>query len=365
MADARKLQEVYDALVGRFVLPVLEGGAGQLGRPIAPACFSYFVDATATSPEVDDRIFDALHRAASGMVPVETIRWPTPGLVALAAAAHDLIALTDPSLEGWLARGARTTMLSWTDKWTRLIPAPTTRGEALARHALLAPLLGARRKDVVLRTWMYTYRFQGRALPFAEEVLPGFLKRGSEETSVGLAAMLGAVEQRAGIDLRARLEALVSRSPVTELLTAGSRRRFQLGLASLAVLSDPALRGAIAREIAAENEWAAASALGAAVAAPRLGKEKKLLAIGVRFLCEIQQTRALEAREDVLPSSLDPGQQLYAALLPAMLEHPRTLEELRLLDDGDRAKLQLRAEKLRPRIGPEPLAQALAWLEAS
>lgn len=365
MADPRKLQEVYDALVGRFVLPVLEGGAGQLDRPIAPACFSFFVDASATSPEVDDRIFDALHRAASGMVPIETIRWPTPGLLALAAAAHDLIALTDPSLEGFFARGARTTILAWVDKWTSLVPAPTTRGEALARHALLAPLLGARRKDVVLRTWMYTYRFQGRALPFAEDVLPAFLKRGSEETTVGLAAMLASVEQRAKIDLRARLEALVARSPVTELLTVSARKRFRLGLASLAVLSDPALRGAIAREIAAESEWASASALGAAVAAPRLGKEKKLLAIAVRFLCEIQQTRALDRREEAIPSSLDPGQLLYAALLPAMLEHPRTLEELRVLDDGDRAQLQLRAEKLRPRVKAEHLAQAQAWLDAS
>lgn len=365
MADARKLQEIYDALVGRFVLPVLEGGEGQLDRPIAPACFTHFVDATATSPEVDDRIFDALHRAASGMVPVETIRWPSPGLIALAAAAHDLLALTDPSLEGFFARGARTTILSWVDAWTRLVPAPATRGEALARHALLAPLLGARRKDVVVRTWLYTYRFQGRALPFAEDVLPGFLKRGSEETSMGLAGMLKAVEQRSQLDLRSRLEALIARSPVTELLTAPSRKRFQLGLASLAVLSDPALRGAIAREIAAGDEWDAASALGAAVAAPRLGKEKKLLAIGVRLLCEIQQTRALDLREEAIPSKLDAGQLLYAALLPAMLEHPRTIEELRLLDDGDRAKLQLRAEKLRPRVKAEHLAQAQAWLDAS
>src|SRR6476659_4408035 len=99
MADVRKLQAAYDALVGRFVLPIVEGGAGELDRPIGPGCQSFFVDTTCTSPEVDERIFDAMHRSASGMVPIETVPWPSPGLVTLAAAAHDLMAVTDPALD--------------------------------------------------------------------------------------------------------------------------------------------------------------------------------------------------------------------------------------------------------------------------
>lgn len=364
MADARKMQAAYDALVGRFVLPIVEGGAGELDRPIGPGCFTFFVDTSATSPEVDERIFDGLHRAASAMVPVETVPWPSPGIVALAAAAHDLLAVTDPSLDTIFARGARKTILAWTDRWLSFVPAPTTRGDALARHALLGPLLSARRKDVVLKTWMYTYRFAGRAIPWTSDVMPRFLLPRQEEKLSRLVDLVDGVDERAQLGLRDRLEALVSRSPVTELLTVAERPRFRFGLASLAVLSDPALRGAIARELVATNEWGAASALGRAISLPLLRADGKLVAIAVELLVEMMQTRALDgSREDTLPATMDEGALRYAALLPAMLEHPRTLEEIRILDDGDRAKLQFRAERLRPRITAELFADATALLD--
>lgn len=363
MADARKLQAAYDALVERFVLPVLEGGTGELDRPIAPGCFSFFVDTTCSSPAADERIFDALHRVASGMAPIETVPWPSPGLVALAAAAHDLLALTDPALDTIFARGARRTILSWVDRWTTLIPAPTTRGEALSRHALMAPLLAARRKDVVVRTWLYTYRFHGRAVPFTDQVLPRFMLPRKEERTLRLGELLDAMDESAQLGLRARLEALIARSPVTELLTVAERPRFRFGLASLAVLSDPSIRGAIARELVGGDEWRAASTLARAISLPALRADGKLVAIAVQLLVEMLETRALDgAREDVLPTAMDEGMLRYAAFLPAMLEHPRTLADVRLLDDGDRAKLQIRAERLRPRLTDALVADATALL---
>ena len=78
----------------------------------------------------------------------------------------------------------------------------------------------------------------------------------------------------------------------------------------------------------------------------------------------MMQTRALDGtHEDVLPTTMDDGALRYAALLPAMLEHPRSLQELRILDDGDRAKLQLRADKLRPRLTNELIAEAVTLLD--
>ena len=364
MADTpRKMQAAYDALVGRFVLPVLEGGAGELDRPIGPGAYAFFVATSCTSPEVDERIFDALHRASSAVVPVETVPWPSPGVVALAAAAHDLLALTDPSLDSIFSRGARKTILAWTDRWLSFVPAPTTRGDALARHALLAPLLGARRKDVVLKTWMYTYRFTGRAVPWSSDVMPRFMLPRQEEKLARLVDLVDGVDQRAQLGLRTRLEALISRSPVTELMTVAERPKFRFGLASLAVLSDAGLRGAIARELASGNEWRAGSVLARAITTPSSPADAKLAAIAVRLLVEMLQTRALESRDDVLPTSMDEGALRYAALLPAMLDHPRTLEEIRLLDDGDRAKLQMRAERLRPRLTRELFDAAKTWLD--
>jgi hypothetical protein len=364
MADARKMQMAYDALVGRFVLPLVEGGVGELDRPIGPGCLAFFTDTSATSPEVDERIFDAIHRASSGIAPVQTVPWPSPGLIALCVAAHNLLALTDPSLDGLFARGARKTILAWTDRWLSFVPAPTTRGEALARHAILGPLLAARRREVTVRTWMYTYRFTGRAVPWAPEVVPRFMLPRQEEQLTRLIDLVDGVDERAQLGLRVRLEALISRSPVTELLTVAQRPRFRFGLAALAVLSDPALRGAIARDLVGEDEWKAASVLARAVSMPLLRADAQLVSIAVKLLVEMAQTRALDGtREEALPATLDDGALRYAALLPAMLEHPRTLEELRILDDGDRAKLQWRAERLRPRLTDDLLKDATALLD--
>jgi hypothetical protein len=363
LADARKMQMAYDALVGRFVLPIVEGGAGELDRPIGPGCHSFFLDASATSPEVDERIFDGLHRAASAMVPLETVPWPSPGILSLAAAAYDLVAVTDPALDSIFTRGARRTVHAWTDRWISFVPAPTTRGDALARHALLGPLLGARRKDVVLKTWMYTYRFTGRAVPWADGVMPRFMLPRQDEKLSRLVDVVSALDERTDLGLRQRLEALVSRSPVTELLTVVERPKFRFGLASLAVLSDGPLRGAIARELV-NDEWRAASVLARAVTMPALRGDAKLVSIAVRLLVEMLQTRALDgSREDVLPSTMDEGALRYAAFLPAMLEHERTLDDIRVLDDGDRAKLQMRAERLRPRLTRALVDDATALLD--
>jgi hypothetical protein len=357
---AVKLQAAYDALVSRFVLPLVEGGTAELDRPIAPGAFTFFVDASATSPEVDDRIFDALHRSASRFVPVETIRWPTPGLVALAAAAHDLVALTDPALETFFARGARRTMIAWTDRWLSLVPGPTTRGEALARHAMLEPLLSARRKDTTVRTWMFNYRFSGRAMPWSPEVMPRLLLPQREESFVALDAIVDALDRETPV-LRPRLDALVSRSPVTELLRGATRPGFRFGLASLAVLSDSALRGAITRELAAA-EWTAGPRLLAATRAQLVGRSPALVAVAVRLLLELAITCSLDPSRDADPPSADDALR-YAALLPALVDHER-IDDLRVLDPDDGARVRARAERWRPRV-TALLAEARALLDLS
>lgn len=363
-ADARKLQVAYDALVSRFVLPLIEGGNAELDRPIAPGAFSFFRDTSATSPEVDERIFDALHRAASALVPIETVTWPSPGLIALAAGLHDLVALTDPSLDTLFARGATKTILAWTDRWTALVPAPTTRGEALARHALLAPLLAARRKDTTMSTWMFTYRFAGRAMPWSPDVMPRLLLPKRQEQLVGLERLIDEIDARDGLVLRRRLDALIARSPITELLRASALPRFRFGLASLAVLSDPAIRGAIARELASTGEWPAASALALAISMPLVQADARLVAIAVELLVELMLTRTLDpaSEGEPLPTTLDEGALRYAALLPAMLEREQSLGALRALDEGDRARLVARAERLRPRLSAERVRDASALL---
>ena len=241
--DASKLQATYDALVERFVLPLALGSAGELARPIAPGCFDFFRQTRATSPEVDEKIFDALHRAGCGVAPLTTVPWPSPGLIAIAAASHDLLALTDPSLDRLFVRGARSTVVEWIDRWTELVPAPATRGEALARHGLVAPLYRAARRDVVVKNWAYTYRFFGRAVPWNVVSLPRLRFVRQQETTVLLTDLIAKLDQGSDLALGLRLRRLLARSPVTELLEAPGLPDFRFGLASLAVLSDPSISG--------------------------------------------------------------------------------------------------------------------------
>jgi hypothetical protein len=365
MADAAKLQATYDALVEGFVLPLLEGRAGELGRPIAPGCFDFFRQTRVTSSVVDGQIYEALHRAASDIAPLDDVPWPSPGLVAIAAAAHDLLALTDPALDRVFVRGARKTVVEWIDRWIELVPAPTTRGEALARHALVAPLQRVARKDVVVRNWAYTYRFFGRAVPWNVVAMPRLRFVRQEEAVVKLTGLIAQVDARDALGLGTRLRQLIARSPVTELLEVASLPDFRFGLASLAVLSDRAIAGGIAKRLVAEDEWKVCSVLGRAVAAPELRAEPALLSVAVRFLVEMMMTSTFDGGEKrrETPDVLDEGAARYAAMLVALLSHEGALEELRILDDGDRAALQRRAEKLRAAVVPERIGEGVHLLD--
>ncbi len=365
MADAAKLQATYDALVERFVLPLLEGQAGELGRPIAPGCFDFFRQTRATSALVDEKIFDALHRAAADIAPLTTVPWPSPGLVAIAAAAHDLLALTDPSLDRLFVRGARTTVLDWIDRWTELIPAPATRGEALARHGLIAPLYRVSRRDVIVKNWAYTYRFFGRAVPWNVVAMPRIRFVRQEEAVVRLTGLIAQLDARDNLGLGVRLRRLLARSPVTELLEVRELPDFRFGLASLAVISDPAISGGIAKRLVGEDEWQSARVLGRAVASPELHAEPALLSVAVRFLVEMLMTSTLDARDDArdVPDVLDDGTARYASLLVALLSHDGALDQIRVLDDGDRATLQRRAERLRAGLVPERVREGTQLLD--
>lgn len=359
-ASTKRLQAAYDRFFAAFLVPFVAGeGIAQLGRPIAPGALEHFATAQAGSADAEARLLDALHRTASEIAPIDAVPWPCRDLVAMAIAIHDLLASTDPGLDRLGARGTRRVVLAWVDRLIDAIGPPTSRGDALARHALLLPLLGARRIDTVVRNWAYTYRFHGRPPPANVVALPRLRRVRQEKTTIGLLPALAGLDERLGLGLRARLRALVARSPITELTRPDRFAPLSFGIASLRVLSDRALRGGVAREIAGAGEWRAAPHLGAAIATPALRRNPTLLAPALRLLLEVQITVVLDARAaERLPDALDPDGALYAAILPAWIDDPSLCEELRLLDEGDRARLERRIELLRGRLGREPLRAA-------
>lgn len=346
------MQASYDALIERFVLPLLEGGQVQIGRPIAPGCASFFAMATPSSEDARLRVFTALIDAADEIHDIETVPFPGGTISWLAAAAHDLCALTDPSLDRVFVRGARQTIAAWADRWIELVPPPTTRGDALARHALLAPLLRMKRTDTVVKNWAYTYRFYGRRPPANVVALPTIRFVRTFENAVGLGDLL---DKDPSLELSRRYAALVSRSPVTQLLEMAEGFRFSV--ATLTVLADPGLRSGVAKQLAGSED--AGAVIAAAIRAPELVSHPALLRIALAFALEIHMVRGLDGTTPRGARSEDGI--LFDALLVASFEDDASIETLRLLDDGDRAVLQAQVERVR-RTLTQPAAQEASRL---
>ncbi|MBN8609756.1 MAG: hypothetical protein J0L92_04200 [Deltaproteobacteria bacterium] len=360
MTDARVLGAAYDALVVDFLVPLLEGREVKLAQPIAPGCASFFAQTRSSSSDADARIFEALHRGASELTTIETLRWPSMGLLAMSAAMYDALYLTDPSLDRVFARSARATIRDWARGWISLVGVPQTRGEALARHVLVERFEHIRRKDVVVKNWAYTYRFFGRRPPANVVALPTIRFVRQEETTRPLENILqreGDVGML-GLDLPGLLHDLKLRSPVTQLLRAPSNQGFRFSTSTLAALSDRAIRGAVAGHLL-RDEWQAAAVLGVAIVEPSLVEQPMLLSIALQLVLEMHLVCALDGRAQTptVRELVDPGAIRYAALLVATFDDERAIRELHAFDDDHRAILQRRAEAFRPRVPRAALAE--------
>merc|ERR1711969_317577 len=94
--------------------------------------------------------------------------------------------------------------------------APRTRGQALVRHAIVARTLDLGREDTVVRNWAYTYRFYGRPPPANVVAMPKLRFVRQEKTRRSLVEL--AREGTPDLELETPLLALLSRSPITQLL---------------------------------------------------------------------------------------------------------------------------------------------------
>lgn len=356
MSETEKLQRRYDALVRDFVAPLLAGGTVSTDQAIAPGAIAYFEHATSSDAAIDRDIFDRLHCGASALAPVETVPWPSRDLLLLAMAAHNLVLSTDPMLDRAFARGALDQIAIWTDAIIDAVDIPKTRADALARHALLDPLPVLRRRDVVAKSWAYTYRFEGRSTDSSLLARPVFGRFDESETFVDLPSLLATLDERRDLGATKRLQKLLSRSPVTELVRLELAEDFRFGLATLTVLSDDAIRGGIARAIVERGEWKAAPRLGRALADPMLQHlPPSHLYYALALVFEIQVTATLDVPGPGLPPSLDlrdPDTARYAAVLPAFFDDDTMLDEVRAFDYVDRADVQDRSVKLSAVLPP-------------
>ncbi len=293
-------------------------------------------------------------------------------LTALGMAMHNLLALTDPTLDRFGSRRARPVILESIEALLAAVRLPETRGEVLARHVITDAFLGLQRRDTVVKNWAYTYRFFGRKPPANVVAMPTLRFVRQTHSRTPLDGMMDAI---VGLDLESRCDALVARSPITALFAFCRRNNFVFSPAIIAALSDPAIRDAAARQMVHSGLSQEPAGLGQSTLGESLGRALKELAaarasqaelrVAVAFLLQIQIEEVVSDMPGLKLSKRSgfADEAVFAALLPALLDDAwGDLGELLSLSRDDRAALQQRAEQRRQEVGDEGMKAASLFL---
>ncbi|MCX7809038.1 MAG: hypothetical protein N2515_10550, partial [Deltaproteobacteria bacterium] len=172
MSSTGDFQRVYSQLVELFLMPLLQGGEVKIPPLLAPSCFELLEAFAKPITEADLRVARLLHIQALNLLPLKSIPWPSPSLIACAATLSHLAYLLDPLLsKPWYQR-AFARAYGWAYEWVDHLPPPESVGEAVVRHLLLQSFRALRRRDITINTWIATYHFWGRPVPWNVTALP-------------------------------------------------------------------------------------------------------------------------------------------------------------------------------------------------
>jgi len=363
MTPSQKVHARYERFASLFLRPLLAGGTMIVGRPVAPGMLEHFSLARPSDSGTEHDIYERLLTTANQFAPVKGLRWPDPGPTALAMAGHNLLAATDPMLGRWPGPKAKRKMLEWSGWLLDRASAPRTRGEALARHAILERLLLVRREDVVVRNWGFTHKYLGRPIPSGFLNKPRWVRENRDRRT-----LRDLISEQGDVDAGLVLQTLIRRSPMTELLRPDLYDTFRFGTASLAILSDDLLRNSVARDLAKEG-FRAAESLGEALhVLYESNPPPRMLYYALALVYEMQVIAALDRQPPPPPlevgeSGMERGQQLFYAVLPAVLGAPDDLGALLDLDPDDLARLRVRAQHLDSVLSDSASQLAVAILD--
>ncbi|MEM9071659.1 MAG: hypothetical protein AAGE52_24335 [Myxococcota bacterium] len=362
--EATKIGELFEEFAGGFLRPLLKGGEAQAVRALPPGLVETFALTRPVDTEVEHDLQRETLRAASEIAPVAALATPDIGAMATAMAIHNLGGLTDPLLDRAFARGSRQTVIAWTKALIELIPPPRTRSEALHRHVLLDRGLGFQRVDTVVKNWAYTYRFYGRPPPANVVAMPRLRFVRQEHKRRGLLDLVS--DKELDLELQPLLDALLARSPVTQLLRFELTPRLTFGTATLAVLSDAGLRHGVVQAIVKKGTGGVAQPFGFALREIHaLGPPPEYLYVALAFLAELQLLEVLDERAGHKPRS-EPAvgdEELFAAVLPALVDHEGPLRSLLDLAAPDLDRVLDRARLRRQQAGDDAVEFALSVLD--
>lgn len=362
--DIAKIGELYEEFIKDFLLPLFAGGEAHAVRALPPGVLETFAYSTPSDTDVEFDLQTYMLRAASEIAPLDALPANDFGAMGMAMALHNLGAITDPMLDRTFSRGSIKTMRAWIEAIIDSIPPPRTRGEALSRHVIAERALQFEREDTVVKNWAYTYRFYGRPPPANVVAMPRlrFVKQQKSRREI-----LDILEE--GIDdesLLGLLKELIARSPVTQLLNLQLYPQLVFGLATLAVLSDPGLRSGIVQALVKTGTSGVAQPLGHALRElSAVGAPGEYLHVALLFIAELQVLEVLDERAGHIPVA-EPAvgdEELFAAVLPAVVQHQTPLADVVELAESDLERVQRRAELRRQQAGDDAVDFARSILD--
>jgi hypothetical protein len=204
-----------DALLERFILPLVRGGELAVGRPISldelRALEEQIPHATEKIVDVDEARADVL----SDLV----VR--PPALVfdldelSLAAAVHNLLFLVHPRADSWSVSGSSRRKVIETAQQMASRTISQSRSRVLARHALLHNVFDLTRVDTKVSWWTGSATFLGQRPPGRLRAWRTVRRVREEQTVASYDELLGTVE------VAPVVAAILRRSPLTHILSVG------------------------------------------------------------------------------------------------------------------------------------------------
>lgn len=210
------------ALFERVATPLLLGGPFRPLDPIGPA----------KAPEVAQQAFQGLTAADLSWISVARVRQarrlcPVDALPAMSAdewlmivALNDLIRSTDPEVKGLFSPGKAMQIVQGTLGILAQVSGARTVGQALARHATFARVMSLQRTDTTVSWWCGSSVFAGRMPPPRLLSWPEVRRVRTQRATLDVATM-GACHKGMQDVYEEALRALLARTPLTDLATAG------------------------------------------------------------------------------------------------------------------------------------------------
>lgn len=221
---AEDLLARYDELVTSVLAPLVLGGRVDPVRPLGPRLGLAIGEGRKISDQdLRSRLDVARVRVARLLAPIDTVADISPEDVALVAAFNDLLQVTNLDLSGPFTRGRHAKLLETATELARAIPTPRTIVDTISRHTVTARALEVIRTDTTVSWWTGSASFRGQPAP-GRLLKWRELRRVREDTAQVPLVDMGSDAPALTTDLWLdAISAWLSRSPLTDLATAGRR----------------------------------------------------------------------------------------------------------------------------------------------